>query len=355
MTASSITPRTPTWSARSRCASAVCLDQLSWWLEEQEPVTQTDPPDDLAMLVGTGGTTGLPKGVMLTARNLETMTALTLMGYPFEGRPAYLALAPLTHAAGVLCFPVLALGGRIVVMPKPDLGEFLRQIEQTRITHTFLPPTLIYMLLGHENLKRTDLSSLQCFWYGAAPMSTAKLEEALDGHRPDGPAVRPERGADDGLDAPARGALQRRRHDRETATGVGGEAGAAGHRSGSWTSTATCLEHRERGEIVVRSSLVMAGYYKNPEATQQASLHGWHHTGDIGYLDDDGYLFIVDRLKDMIITGGFNVYSAEVEQALMQHEAVRDCAVIGLPDEKWGERVEAVVELKPGATPIRPS
>ena len=110
------------------------------------------------MLVGTGGTTGLPKGVMLTSRNLETMTALTLMGYPFAGRPAYLALAPLTHAAGVLCFPVMALGGRIVVMPKPDVGEFLALIERERITHTFLPPTLIYMLLGHEAIGTTDLS-----------------------------------------------------------------------------------------------------------------------------------------------------------------------------------------------------
>ena len=135
--------------------------------------------DDLAMLVGTGGTTGLPKGVMLTSRNLETMTALTLMGYPFSGRPAYLALAPLTHAAGVLCFPVMTQGGRIVVMPKPDVGEFLALIERERITHTFLPPTLIYMLLGHEAIGTTDLSSLQCFWYGAAPMSTARLEEAL--------------------------------------------------------------------------------------------------------------------------------------------------------------------------------
>ena len=116
---------------------------------------------------------------MLTARNLETMTALTLMGYPFEGRPAYLALAPLTHAAGVLCFPVMALGGRIVVMPKPDLSNFLELIERERITHTFLPPTLIYMLLGHDAISTTDLSSLQCFWYGAAPMSTARLTEAL--------------------------------------------------------------------------------------------------------------------------------------------------------------------------------
>ena len=108
--------------------------------------------------------------------------------------------------------------------------------------------------------------------------------------------------------------------------------------------TGDLLPTGERGEIVVRGSLVMAGYYKNPEATEAASEHGWHHTGDVGYLDEDGYLFIVDRLKDMIITGGFNVYSAEVEQALMQHPAVRDCAVVGLPDDKWGERVTAVVE-----------
>jgi fatty-acyl-CoA synthase len=104
----------------------------------------------------------------------------------------------------------------------------------------------------------------------------------------------------------------------------------------------------ERGEIVVRSSLVMAGYYKDPAATEEARRFGWHHTGDIGYLDVDNYLFIVDRAKDMIITGGFNVYSAEVEQALMEHPAVLDCAVIGLPDEKWGERVTAVLQLRSG-------
>ena len=104
----------------------------------------------------------------------------------------------------------------------------------------------------------------------------------------------------------------------------------------------------ERGEIVVRGSLVMTGYYKNPSATEEAGRFGWHHTGDIGYLDADNYLFIVDRAKDMIITGGFNVYSAEVEQALMEHPAVQDCAVIGLPDDTWGERVTAVLQLRPG-------
>jgi len=108
------------------------------------------------------------------------------------------------------------------------------------------------------------------------------------------------------------------------------------------------LGRGERGEIVIRGSLVMAGYYKNPQASAEAARYGWHHTGDIGYLDDDGYLFIVDRAKDMIITGGFNVYSAEVEQVLLAHPAVQDCAVLGLPDDKWGERVTAVLQLRPG-------
>ena len=104
----------------------------------------------------------------------------------------------------------------------------------------------------------------------------------------------------------------------------------------------------ERGEIVVRGNLVMPGYYKNPEATAEVSGFGWHHTGDIGYLDKDNFLYIVDRKKDMIITGGFNVYPSEVEQVIWAHEAVQDCAVIGVPDDKWGEAVKAVIELKPG-------
>ena len=330
-------------------ATTVCLDELEDWLGSASG-GEAAPVDDLAMLVGTGGTTGLPKGVMLTSRNLETMTAMTLVGYPFEGRPAYLALAPLTHAAGVLCFPVMARGGRIVVMPKPDVGAFLELIERERITHTFLPPTLIYMLLGHEAAATTDFSSLQCFWYGAAPMSTTRLEEAL---RVIGPMAQlfgqteapmmvsmlppADHYNADGSVAIARLASAGRPAPLVTVGIMDPESGAL-------------LAHGERGEIVVRGSLVMAGYYKNPEATEAASTHGWHHTGDIGYLDDDGYLFIVDRLKDMIITGGFNVYSAEVEQALMAHPAVRDCAVIGLPDDKWGERVTAVIEPAPGAT-----
>jgi len=324
-------------------ARTVCIDDLEGWLGE--PGGAADPVDDLAMLVGTGGTTGLPKGVMLTTRNLETMTAMTLVGYPFAGRPAYLALAPLTHAAGVLCFPVMASGGRIVVMPKPDVGAFLALIERERITHTFLPPTLIYMLLGHEALDATDLSSLQCFWYGAAPMSTARLEEALTRI---GPVMAQLFGQ---TEAPMMvSMLPPADHFNADGSVATQRLASAGRPAPLVTvgimdpETGAVMAVGERGEIVVRGSLVMAGYYKNPEATEAASADGWHHTGDIGYLDADGYLFIVDRLKDMIITGGFNVYSAEVEQALMQHPAVRDCAVVGLPDDKWGERVTAVIE-----------
>lgn len=341
-------------------ATLVCLDgeldgTLTWpqFLDGGTPYRDTEyldttPTDDLVMIVGTGGTTGRPKGVMLTGTNLEIMTAIVLMSYPFEGRPVYLALAPLTHAAGVLCFPILALGGEIVVMPAPDVGAFLDNLERHRVTHTFLPPTVIYMVLGHPRLDTTDLSSLQCFWYGAAPMSVARLEESL---RRIGPVMAQLFGQ---TEAPMMiSTLPPRDHFRADQS-IATERLASAGRPAPLVTVAIMgedgsqLPRGERGEIVVRGSLVMAGYYRDPEATAAASAHGWHHTGDIGYLDQSGYLYIVDRAKDMVITGGFNVYSAEVEQALMAHEAVRDCAVIGLPDDKWGERVCAVVQLQAG-------
>ena len=193
-----------------------------WIGSEAAEPWQAGPPDDMAMLVGTGGTTGRPKGVMLTGHNIEAMSALTLMSYPFRPRPRYLALAPLTHAAGVLCFPVMALGGEIVIMAHPDLAEFLALAERHRITHTFLPPTLIYMLLDHHDLPATDLSSLQCLWYGAAPMSASRLEEALDEDRAgDGAAVRSVRSPDDDLDHGAGRPLPPRRLGRPRAPVLG--------------------------------------------------------------------------------------------------------------------------------------
>jgi acyl-CoA synthetase (AMP-forming)/AMP-acid ligase II len=334
------------------CLDADVEDTLPWdeFLGLGEADVDLPALDGLAMVVGTGGTTGRPKGVELTGANLETMTAITLMSYPFEGRPVYLALAPLTHAAGVLCFPVLATGGEIVVMPTPDVGAFLALIERHRVTHTFLPPTLIYMALAHESLDRTDLRSLQCFWYGAAPMSATRLEEAL---RRIGPVMAQLFGQ---TEAPMMiSTLAPRDHFRPDGTVATERLASAGRPAPLITvsimdESGRLLDKGETGEIVVRGSLVMRGYHRDPEATAAASAHGWHHTGDIGYLDADNYLFIVDRAKDMVITGGFNVYSTEVEQTLMQHPAVQDCAVIGLPDEKWGERLTAVVQLREGAT-----
>ncbi len=342
-----------------KLTTLVCLDgepagatPFDVWIgpEPAEPWLAEPLQDDLVMLVGTGGTTGRPKGVMLTGHNIETMSALTLMSYPFRPRPRYLALAPLTHAAGVLCFPVMTLGGEIVIMGKPDLTEFLALIEQNQITHTFLPPTLIYMLLDHHDLPSTDLSSLQCLWYGAAPMSASRLEEALT-------KIGPVMGQLFGQsEAPMMiSTLAPADHFHDDGSLATERLSSAGHPTPLTTvaimdDAGYLLGPGQRGEIVARGPLVMAGYYKNPQASAEAARHGWHHTGDIGYLDEENYLFIVDRAKDMIISGGFNVYSAEVEQVLLAHPAVQDCAVIGLPDEKWGERVTAVVQLRPGQT-----
>jgi fatty-acyl-CoA synthase len=339
----------------SKVRTWVCLDAdapeaLTWndflALGEEGVCRDAAALDDLAMIVGTGGTTGRPKGVMLTGANLETMTALTLMSYPWpsEGRPVYLALAPLTHAAGVLCFPVLARGGEIVIMRQPDVGEFISLIERHRVTHTFLPPTVIYMVLGHPSLDAADLSSLQCFWYGAAPMSVARLEDALTRI---GPVMAQLFGQ---TEAPMMvSTMAPADHFNADGTVARQRLSSAGRPSplctvGIMADDGVLMPRGERGEIVVRGSLVMPGYYKNEAATLEASAGGWHRTGDIGYLDDDGYLFIVDRAKDMIITGGFNVYSTEVEQAILSHPDIQDCAVVGLPDDKWGERVVAVVQ-----------
>lgn len=334
----------------------VCLDgevddvpTFDGWVEHnhRQPDEVTRSGDQLCMLAGTGGTTGKPKGVRLTGTNMATATATTLMSYPLGERPRYLALAPLTHSAGVLTFPILALGGEVVIMPNPDLGEFLNLVERHSITHAFLPPTVIYGLLDHSDLDSTNLGSLRCLWYGAAPMSPTRLEEALtrigpvlgqlfgqteapnmistfppnDHFRPDG-SIATERLSSVGRPTPL------------TQVTVMNEEGEL-------------LPRGERGEVVVRGPLVMDGYHENPEATAAANEHGWHHTGDIGYLDEDNFLYIVDRAKDMIITGGFNVYSAEVEHTLRAHTAIQDAAVVGLPDQKWGERLVAVVQLRP--------
>ena len=206
------------------------------------------------------------------------------------------------------------------------------------------------MLLGHPDLPAADLSALQCLWYGAAPMSATRLAEAITTL---GPVLGQLFGQ---TEAPMMISTLAPKDHLRTDGSIATERLSSAGRPAPLVQVAIMdddgrlLGPGQRGEIVVRGSLVMAGYYKDPEATAEAFRFGWHHTGDIGYLDEQSYLFIVDRAKDMIITGGFNVYSAEVEQALLAHPAIQDCAVVGLPDGKWGERVTAVVQPHPGRT-----
>jgi fatty-acyl-CoA synthase len=274
----------------------VCLDEIGGWLAGDSP-WQADPVDDVVMIVGAG--TGNPRGVMLTGRNIEAMTALTLMSYPFTGRPVLLSFSPLTHAAGLLCFPVMALGGEIVIMPSPDLGEFPRLVGRHQVTHAFLPSAGICVLLDHPGPPKGALGSLQCLWYGPAPMPASCLTQALT-------EIGPVMGQLFGqFEAPmVISALSPRDHFRPDGAPAVERFTSAG-RPTPLTTVAVMdddgglLAPGERGEIVVRGPLVMAGYYKDPLATAAASRHGWHHTGDIGYLDDSGYLYITGRMRDV--------------------------------------------------------
>lgn len=307
-----------------------------------------DDPHAEAVLAFTGGTTGQPKGVVMTSQNLTAMTLAILTHIELGASPVYLAAAPLTHAAGALCFPVLAAGGCIVIeaAAKPDL--VLDAIERERVTFLYLPPTVIYLMLGDPSVRERDYSSLRSFVYSAAPMAPERIREAMDAF---GPVMVQAYGQTEA--AMICTVMTAADHVEAVESGNVGRFASAGRpsvvaRVAAMDDDLRLLPAGEVGEIVVRGDLVMRGYLDAPEATAEASAGGWHHTGDVGYIDDDGFVYLVDRKKDMIVTGGFNVFSAEVEQIVLAHPAVSQCAVVGAPDDKWGEVVTAVVELRPG-------
>jgi len=337
----------------------VCIDEdradapaLATWIKDQ-PATRPEvarETDDLAALMPTGGTTGAPKGVMNTNRSLQTFAAHYLMAihYPADERPVNLMAAPMTHTAGVLSLPCTARGGTVVILPKPDPAALLGAIARHRVTEFFLPPTVIYRLLDIPGIEKCDFSSLRYLLYGAAPMSVEKLKQAIDVF---GPVMM---GGYGQTEAPASiSYLTPREHFIDGKLAPDERLGSVGRpnplvRVAILDDRNAVLAQGETGEICARGDLIMKGYYKAPEKTAETIVDGWLHTGDVGYLDGEGYLHITDRKKDMIISGGFNVYPGEVEQVLWSHPAVQDCAVIGVPDEKWGEAVKAVVELNAG-------
>jgi acyl-CoA synthetase (AMP-forming)/AMP-acid ligase II len=330
---------------------AVSLDSLT----ADMPATAPDflsAPEDVIALMPTGGTTGLPKGVMQTNRNLSLSILNGVINSPYAPGEAIvnLAAAPMTHSAGFLSISATARGGKVVVLPKPDPMTLLDTIERERVTELFLPPTVIYALLETPGIESRDFSSLRYLMYGAAPMSLDKLRRAIDVF---GPVMHQGYGQ---TEAPGSIAFLRPGDhfiDGEIAPDSRLSAcGLPAITNGISIQDDECrpVPQGTSGEICVSGDIVMAGYYKQPDKTAEAIIDGWLHTGDVGHLDADGYLHITDRKKDMIITGGFNVYPSEVEQVIWSHPAVLDCAVIGVPDGKWGEAVKAVIELKPGAT-----
>lgn len=335
----------------------ICMDgvsefapDLTEWMSRQDntPVRLPWDPDGLCMLRGTGGTTGRPKGVMNTNRNFEANLANYRALLRFDTTPIYLAAAPLSHAATVLGFVNIAFGGTMVILRKFDAQAVLQATHRHKVSLIYLPPTAIYSLLSQPNIRDFSFKSLKHFIYGAAPMSATKLAEAIEVF---GPVMTQAYGQ---TEAPAGIALLTPEDHFNEAGKVDEKRLLACGRPMPFTRVALMddngriVEPGEVGEIVVQGGIVMRGYYKNPEATEEVSKFGWHHTGDLAYQDEDGFIYICDRKKEMIITGGFNIYPFEIEQVILSHPAVQDCAVVGVPDEKWGEAVRAVVELKAG-------
>ncbi|MBO3273655.1 long-chain-fatty-acid--CoA ligase [Pseudomonas schmalbachii] len=308
--------------------------------------------DDLLGVFYTGGTTGFPKGVMISHEGMgcSTLALHAELGPSLDGG-VYLHAAPMFHLADMAGGGVHWLAGNThVVVPMFGAEAVIDAIEQHRVTHTLLVPTMIQMLVDHPSLQQgRDLYSLRTIIYGASPISEAVLERAMArlpgidfvqayGMTEMSPLIavnpawthRPEHRACGKLRAAGRSGLcvQVRIVD-----GDGNE-----------------VPRGTIGEIAARGPNMMLGYWDNQEATDAVVRNGWMHTGDGAWMDEDGFIFIVDRVKDMIVTGGENVYSVEVENAVLKHPAVFQCAVIGIPDDRWGELVHACVVLNPGMT-----
>ena len=324
------------------------LDALTCGLAERSP-ERRGALEDVVTLFSSGGTTGSPKGVMMTHLAWQTWIAAS-QRLLWHDHAIHLVVAPMTHAAGGVTLMMSAMGASNVILAGFDPLRVMEAIERHRATHLFLPPTAVYRLLAHPDVRRHDYSSLRYFNYASAPMAPEKIKEAIDVF---GPVMmtgfgQTELGPNVTFFSPED-------HARVLASGDERRLASCGRatllaRVEVMDETGALLTPETHGEIVVRTSAVMKGYYRNPEETARVSAHGWHHTGDIGFKDRDGWLFLVDRKRDMLISGGFNVFPSEVEKVVVTHPAVQDCAVVGVPDEDWGEAVKAVVELKAGAS-----
>jgi fatty-acyl-CoA synthase len=301
-------------------------------------------PDDICYLLYTGGTTGVPKAAMLTERALANLAYGTSLGWDLPSEMRYLAVAPISHAAGMPILPTLLRGGTVVLHRRFDPAAWLRAIATEQITVSLLVPTMIYAILDDPSLEVVDLHSLEVVFYGASPIAPTRLAEGIERI---GPVFCQLYGQTESFGQGT--SLWRSQHDatdlhRLTSCGTA----MPFTRVQVLDEDDQPLPDDAPGEICLQGPSVMQGYWKQPELTASALAGGWLHTGDIGVRDDAGFFYLIDRKKDMVVSGGFNVFPREIEDVLCEHPAVSSAAVIGVPDEKWGEAVKALVVLRPG-------
>jgi len=319
------------------------------WMEAAsatDPLLEADPEDDVVQLY-TSGTTGVPKGVQLTNRNYLTVFALPVPagGLNYQPGDTVLAAMPFFHVAGVnVALIAMASGARSAILRDAAPQLILDMIGKERVNHAFLAPALIQMLMQAPGIASADLSSMRSLTYGASPISEDLLKRASARFGCEFVQLY-------GMTETCGAGTFLPHADHDPAKGKLRSCGAAwpGVELKIVGGDGAEVKRGAVGEVVIRSPVVMKGYWMKPEATGAAIRDGWMHTGDAAYMDEDGYVFIYDRVKDMIVTGGENVYPAEVENALFGHPAIADAAVIGVPDDDWGEAVKAIVVLKPGA------
>lgn len=335
----------PNWYSHDEGMPAIPCFWREAEAQAAAPLQVQGDAEGIIRLAYTGGTTGRSKGVMLSSRAMLTNALLWLTGLPWPDGVRSLCSAPISHGAGSLIVPTLVRGGTVVLERGFEKDRWLDTVSKHRIQFTFLVPTMLYTLLEHPRTRQSDRSSLLALIYGAAPMSPARIGQALDLF---GPVLVQSYGQ---TEAPNT-ILLLNQHDHVSADERRlSSAGRPfpGLEISLRSETDIAVEAGQIGEICVRGPLVMSGYYGQEEQTRVAMQHGWLHTGDLAMCDEAGYFYIVDRKKDMIISGGFNVYAREVEDTLMTHPAVEGVAVIGVPDPKWGEAVKAIVVLRDGS------
>jgi fatty-acyl-CoA synthase len=315
-------------------------------LADALPVRDLEPlrpaPETLIRFGYSGGTTGRPKAIMSSARNNAAMLQILLSEWEWPTEIRQLICSPLSHGGGAMFMPTMIKRGSMVVLPGFEPGAVLAAIEKYRITCVLLVPTMIYALLDHPGRGDYDLSSLQVIFYGASSISPTRLKEAIAFF---GPVFFQFYGQ---AEAPMTVCVMKRAEHLTTDPARLASCG----RPVPWVRVALLNDAHEPvadgepGEICVQGPLLMSGYLNKPEQTAEVFAGGWLHTGDVAVRDADGFLRIVDRKKDMIVTGGFNVYPREVEDVLSAHPAVAAAAVIGVPDPKWGEAVKAIIVLR---------